>query len=52
MTKEEDQREEENGTRFASQITRNVLSRATYITKHLKSRIGDDHFYHANILNC
>jgi hypothetical protein len=42
-------REDENGTRFASQITRNVLSSATTYHKkqHSKSRIGDDHFYHA-----
>jgi hypothetical protein len=38
-------REEENGTRFASQLPLKYFQ-GQHITKH---RIGDDHFYHANI---
>jgi hypothetical protein len=41
-------REEENGTRFASQLPITYFQ-GQHITKHSKSRIGDDHFYHANI---
>jgi hypothetical protein len=41
-------REEENGTRFTSQLPVTYFQ-GQHITKHSKSRIGDDHFYHANI---
>lgn len=41
-------REEENGTRFASQLPITYFQ-GQLITKHSKSGIGDDHFYHANI---
>lgn len=37
-------REEENGTRFASQLPVMYFQGQQHITKHSKSRIGDDPF--------
>jgi hypothetical protein len=51
MTKGGRAREEENGTRFASQLPVTYFQGQHITKKHSKSRIGDDHFYHAN-MNC
>ncbi len=48
MTKEEEQERRRMVHVFASQLPVTYFQ-GQHITKHSKSRIGDDHFYHANI---